>query len=74
MIKALSSVPLLNTKEEAEQDNGTFLSQSGAIVEMLAAGQKNRMLLLHKIFGWLSKWTLEFPVTDQKWAQYFLAN
>ena len=46
-----------------------FFSQSEAIVEMLAAGQKNRTLLLHKTFDWLSRWTLEFPITDQKWAQ-----
>jgi hypothetical protein len=71
VIRALSSFPLLGAKEQEKSHlSSPFLfSQSDAIVEMLAAGQKNRMLLLHKIFDWLSRWTLEFPITDQKWAQ-----
>ena len=68
VIKALS-FPLPGAKEQEGQDDDVFFSQSDAIVEILAAGQKNRMLLLHKIFDWLSKWTLEFPITDQKWHQ-----
>ena len=61
-------IKLLDTKEREDQGD-VFFSQSNAIVDMLSAGQKSRMLLLHKTFDWLSRWTLEFPITDRKWAQ-----
>ena len=71
VMRTLSSFPLLGAKEQEERHlpSPFLFSQRDAIVEILATGQKNRMLLLHKIFDWLSQWTLEFPITDQKWQQ-----
>ena len=40
----------------------------------LRPGKKNRTLLLQKVFDWLSRWTLEFPITDQKWSLQFVVD
>ena len=38
-------------------------------IEICESGRKNRALLVRQVFNWLSEWTFEFPITNEKWTQ-----